>query len=130
LLLLAALLILLELLNSCSHSRGPKVDGCVVDSIHLNYECIDSEDEPISLKFSESDSLRCSSPKESESFFKACKVGQVKQIWLCSYQNEAKNFACSKEGSLGFNLSIEETDNYLCFSDQHRQRIIERCRMN
>lgn len=115
---------------SCSTYPNLAIDVCVVDSVHLGYQCVDFMDETIQVPFDTPYQLSCSSPEESEIFLKACKIGQVKEISLCSYQKHEKDFRCIRGKAMDFRLSIDQVDNYLCFSDQHRNRILERCYLN
>jgi hypothetical protein len=128
-LLLAVFLVVFQSFSSCTHPKLA-IDACVVDSLHLAYECVDFMDEAIHLPFDAPNDLSCSSPQESEGFLKACKVGQVKEMPLCSYRNDAKDFRCTQGKEMEFLLSIDQVDNYLCFSSQHRKRILERCNQN
>jgi hypothetical protein len=125
LLLVGVFLALCQTLNSCSHTPKPALNLCVADSDQLGYQCVDSQDQSYYLSF-ESQNMICSAPDWSEIFFKACKRGQNTPIPLCSYRSKEQDFLCSD----GRVLSLKEIDNYLCFSKQHRQRMLDRCHLN
>jgi hypothetical protein len=74
--------------------------------------------------------LGCTSPKDTEDFLNACKRGEIINVTACYYDgNETQLFLCTDVLGRSFFQTIPEIDNFFCLTDQHRDRIKERCKL-
>lgn len=108
-------------------AKGANIVACVVDSASHGFQCSENGERQFFLTLDSGKDLQCTSPAEIEIFLKACKQGTVVEVSLCRFQIEDQ-YICKdplgKESSLHFG----EMDNYFCLSEQHRQRVIDRCK--
>jgi hypothetical protein len=101
------------------------VAGCVVDNTSSGYQCVYKKKEYF-VPFSQSESLQCASPDDTESFLKACKKGQVLKVTLCHYF-APNGFECESPLGVKSIIPVEAANNYFCLSSKDMKRVQERC---
>lgn len=105
---------------------GPSVDICVVDAPRKAFQC-GNEKREWTLPMSDGEHLTCSSVLDTQQFLVNCHKGKIMDIALCNYSVKDGQFNCKDTDGLAFFVSITNADNYVCMSELHRRRVINRC---
>jgi hypothetical protein len=97
-----------------------------VDAPTAHFECSDAKKKTFEMDLSGGKDLLCASPFDTETFIKACKQGNVIDIALCHFTGDDL-FDC-KDGDKDYQKHLAEVNNYFCLTEQHRKRVIDRCK--
>lgn len=106
--------------------KGPLVDICLVDSHQMAFQC-GNQEKKWKLPFDKGEKLVCSSPFDIQQLLVNCHRGILIEVAVCRYSIQKQLFDCKDTDDVEFVVSIEQAENYTCLSENHKQRILNRC---